>query len=98
MSTEHAFYLYRVVNADGETKHSSILYDDSATESRSPEETRESLLLAASYAMQEFMLPDFDDEPDATLRFELLGPYSIGAPLDALTHAELTQVPEDERP
>ena len=98
MSTEHAFYLYRVVNADGETKHSSILYDDGANEGRTPDEIRESLLVAASYAMGEFELPDYEDDPDATLRFELLGPYSIGAPLDALTHAELTQVPEEERP
>lgn len=98
MSTEHAFYLYRVVNADGETKHSSILYDDGANEGRTPDEIRESLLVAASYAMGEFELPDYEDDPDATLRFELLGPYSIGAPLDALTHAELTQIPEDERP
>jgi len=98
MSTEHAFYLYRVVNADGETKHSSILYDDGANEGRTPDEIRESLLVAASYAMGEFELPDYDDEPDANLKFELLGPYSIGAPIDALTHAEIAAIPEEQRP
>ena len=95
---ETSFYLYRVVCADGATKHSSILYDDGASGSRTPEEVRQSLLVAATYAMGEFELPDFDDQPDASLRFELLGPYAVGAPVDALTHAEISAIPEEQRP
>ena len=98
MSSENTFYVYRVVNSEGELKHSSILYDDGAGASRTPDEVRQSLLVAAQYAMGEYELDGYDDEPDPDVRIELLGPFVLGAPIDSLTHAELTQVPEEERP
>ena len=51
MSSENTFYVYRIVNSEGELKHSSILYDDGAGASRSPDEIRQSLLTAAEYAI-----------------------------------------------
>jgi hypothetical protein len=98
MSSENTFYVYRIVNSEGELKHSSILYDDGAGASRSPDEIRQSLLTAAEYAMGEYELEGYDADPDPDVSIELLGPFVLGGPIDSLTHAELTQVPEEERP
>lgn len=96
--SDSTFYVYRVVNSEGEVRHSSILYDDGADASRTPDEVRKTLITAADYAIAEYELDGFGDAPDPDVSIELLGPFVMGAPIDSMTHAELTRVPEEERP
>jgi hypothetical protein len=97
MKTAEPFYLYRVVDAEGNMTHSSVLYPGADSLPPTPEQLREHLLTSVSYAVEEFQFPDRDDAvKDVTL--ELHGPFFSTVPTASITHAEHVAIPEEDLP
>lgn len=93
------FIIYKISDAQGNFKHSSIAYVEATPGvPLSADELRQNLLIAASYAGQDFEWPEHGDGEKADLTLEIYGPFFPGEPVDKITGAEFHALDEDDLP
>lgn len=93
------FYLYHIVDAQGQIKTSAVMYYPTLMAGMTPtdEDIRKAILESALMANGEYDWPDHGD-PDKGLAVELFGPFFPGEPAKSMTQAEYNAIPPEDLP
>lgn len=93
------FYLYQIVDAQGVTRSSSVIYYPDLRPDAPPtvQEVRTSILEAMSSASGDYDWPGHGED-DKGMTFELHGPFFPGEPIATMTQAEYNAIDENDLP